>query len=230
MSSVEVGTPAEMEENDRGGGVSTGQEKTDASSSTKQDGPTKKATESPSKEDASPKKEAENRGDWEMGSKEKRLTSDLERRSPSFEGFDYQIDSLNVFDDHSVDLLTGGFLEVFSPEMEKALNSFRKLRTSQEEILLSIEMKNQVFNGSPITQDIAQTLQMVPAYREKLISISRDMNLISRRVAKLKQRAQKLKELKVSLDEQKKVDEAKRRAKEKLLEAKPVEKGTPPKR
>ena len=50
-------------------------------------------------------------------------------------------------------------------------------------VCVCVCVRTRVLIGSVL---LSFQLQMVPAYREKLISISRDMNLISRRVAKLK--------------------------------------------
>ena len=107
------------------GGVSTDVYEEDSTNTNSSQN--KKSSLPTGEEGHSPKKE-ETPSVVEDQSKEMGLLSEQELCSPSVEEFDYQITPLEVFDDQAVDYLTDGFLDIFSPEFEKVLGSFSKLR------------------------------------------------------------------------------------------------------
>ena len=108
------------------GGVST--EVSEEDSTTTNSSKSESSTLPPTREEGSSPKKGETPSAVENQSKEMGFLSEQELCCPSIEEFDYQITPLEVFDDQAVDCLTDGFLDIFSPEFEKVLGSFSKLR------------------------------------------------------------------------------------------------------
>eukprot|EP01098_Paradermamoeba_levis_P008670 TRINITY_DN3584_c0_g1_i1.p1 TRINITY_DN3584_c0_g1~~TRINITY_DN3584_c0_g1_i1.p1 ORF type:complete len:220 (-),score=80.90 TRINITY_DN3584_c0_g1_i1:805-1464(-) len=116
-------------------------------------------------------------------------------------------------------LTDGLLLEVTQPvlSIDDKLNELHKTQLSVLEILLA---ENEKMGSLPDLGKIAQTMEKLPAYEQKLRVIKRDMSELVIRLERLKKRSNKLQEEKIKLELQSAKLEEREKAKDKQLIAK----------
>lgn len=134
---------------------------------------------------------------------------------------DESFERLELFSGEALEQLTQGFLAVFQPELARVHHSLEELTSNQEDMLQSVHKERLAFEESTVSADILNTLQKVPHYRQKLVSLSKQMHTIDKRVKRLQQRASKLKEVRSQRDQQRRREYERRLQHERMLEARP---------
>eukprot|EP00771_Trimastix_marina_P000337 gnl/Trimastix_PCT/1358.p1 GENE.gnl/Trimastix_PCT/1358~~gnl/Trimastix_PCT/1358.p1 ORF type:complete len:144 (-),score=2.65 gnl/Trimastix_PCT/1358:27-458(-) len=90
--------------------------------------------------------------------------------------------------------LTEGFLERYGPIWNSLLSHLTEIRENQTGLIDRLHADNvSLYNlGSTTIQDLSETFLKIPGYVDKIKSLRKEMESITKQMAKLKTRAQRL--------------------------------------